>query len=281
MYIPEHKPVLKLNDKVVDNLSPDGKVYFIEEGHSYHHTTDPIKFSSPTALLALYKGHFDAEKISTNYVKKHKLDITPEELRAQWSEKARVASERGSKLHAYCESLYDGWDFGSLPEEPQARHAENALAKIKEQGWELAKTELLVYSVNVALAGQVDLLLKRKGPNGKALFGIFDYKFLKEPIQKKSYYNPYTRKYKMMTGPFKYLMDCNYYHYSIQMELYRMLMGGLKDRVTHKTLVVMTEDDYELEEGFPMKIWIDAEGELQARYKMFNGKTYDSSKEAL
>jgi len=290
MFVPENKPPIYIGNVEVDNVSPDGKVFFIEEGHKYYHTDDIVndkikpfnatrfKFKSPTGILAGFKEHFDSVGISERYVEKHGLEISAEELRAEWAEKARVASDRGSKLHAYCESIYDGWDFGEVPQEPQARQAEEALETISNMGWKLAKTELLVYNTKLRLAGQMDILLKKK-VKGKTRFGIFDYKFLKEPIQKKSFYNPRTKKYKMMSGPFKHLMDCNFYHYSIQMELYRVLMGALKDKVTNKVLIVVTEDGYELVEGYPIKIWFDSKRKLQAKYRKFNGDIYDSSKD--
>lgn len=286
MYVPEKKPKIYLNDVEVDNISPNKKVFFVEEGHHYFHADDIVdgkivdfeksknRFKSPTGILGNFYEHFDAIPISERYVKKHKLEITPEELRAEWAEKARVASERGSKLHAYCESLYDGWDFGEDPEEVQAIHARAALADIAGQGWSLAKTELLVYSEVIKLSGQVDLLVKR----GSDL-AIMDYKFLKGPLDMKSYYNRFTRKYKMMSGPFYKLMDTNYNHYSIQMELYRMLMGSAGKKVTNKTLVIVLEDGYELVEGLEMVIWVDKEGNLQSKYKLWNGKVFNSSED--
>ena len=296
MFVPVNKPKIYVKGIEVDNVSPDEEVIFIEEDHKYFHKGD-IKdnklvefkkskyvFRSPTGILSTFKEHFDSQGISERYVIKHKLSISAAELREQWAEKARVASERGSKLHAYCESIYDGWDFGSIPDEPQARHAEDALRLLEKSGWKLAKTELLVYNKKLRLAGQVDLLLKRNMRVKKTgeivpVVGIFDYKFLKEPISKKSYYNNFTKKYKMMSGPFKHLMDCNYYHYSIQMELYRMLMKPSCGRVIKKTLVVMTEDEFDFVDGYDMKIWVDSFGTLQAKYKMFNGERYDSSKD--
>jgi len=294
MFVPVNKPLIKVNGVTVDNVSPDGKVFFMEEGHKYYHVDDVVEgnivdffnskyeFRSPTGILAQFKEHFDAERISERYVEEHGLEISAEELRNQWTEKAKVASDRGSKLHAYCESIYDGWDFGEIPQEPQARQAEKALKLLDKAKWRLSKTELLVYNTKLKLAGQVDLLMKKAVKiKGKPtyIFGIFDYKFLKEPIKKKSYFNPYTRQFKMMSGPFKYLMDCNYYHYSIQMELYRMLMGDLGKRVYKKTLIVMVEDDYDFVDGYDIKIWVDKYGTLQAKYKKYNGDIYDSSKD--
>ena len=290
MFVPEFKPKIYLHGMEIDNISVDKKIFFLEDGHHYYHEDD-IKdnklvefkkskyvFRSPTGILVNFKEHFDSHGISERYVIKHGLNISAAELREQWAEKARVASERGSKLHAYCESIYDGWDFGSIPDEPQARHAEDALRLLDTVGWKLVKTELLVYNKKLRLAGQVDLLLKIQQKNNTFL-GIFDYKFLKEPIHRKSFYNPMKGGYKMMTGPFKHMMDCNYYHYSIQMELYRMLMGDLGKQVRKKTLVVMTVEGYDFVDGHPLKIWVDALGILQARYKKYNGEIYDSSKD--
>jgi ATP-dependent exoDNAse (exonuclease V) beta subunit len=70
----------------------------------------------------------------------------------------------------------------------------------------LAKTELLVYSLELRMAGQVDLLMRNEDSTE---YHILDYKFIKEPLERKSYYNRF-RKYKMMSGPFSRLMDTNY-----------------------------------------------------------------------
>jgi hypothetical protein len=59
----------------------------------------------------------------------------------------------------------------------------------------LAKTELLVYSLELRMAGQ-DLLMRNEDSTE---YHILDYKF-KEPLERKSYYNRFTRKYKMMSG---------------------------------------------------------------------------------
>jgi len=140
----------------------------------------------------------------------------------------------------------------------------------------LAKTELLVYSTTLRVAGQVDLLMRNED---KSEYYLYDYKFIKKPIDKKSYYNHYTKKYKMMKGPFKHLMDCNYSHYSIQMELYKYLMGNVGKKVVKKALIVVNPKGYNIVDGIPMKIWVDNSGLLQAAYKDFRGNVYNSSKD--
>jgi ATP-dependent exoDNAse (exonuclease V) beta subunit len=104
----------------------------------------------------------------------------------------------------------------------------------------LAKTELLVYSLELRMAGQVDLLMRNEDSTE---YHILDYKFIKEPLERKSYYNRFTRKYKMMSGPFS-RMDTNYSHYSIQLEIYRYLMGAVGRKV--KTTYGCYSEGYEL-----------------------------------
>jgi ATP-dependent exoDNAse (exonuclease V) beta subunit len=97
------------------------------------------------------------------------------------------------------------------------------------------------------MAGQVDLLMRNEDSTE---YHILDYKFIKEPLERKS--NRFTRKYKMMSGPFS--MDTNYSHYSIQLEIYRYLMGAVGRKVKTKRLMVVTPEGYELVHTIPMKI---------------------------
>jgi ATP-dependent exoDNAse (exonuclease V) beta subunit len=125
-------------------------------------------------------------------------------------------SFEGTTLHGYGESLFNKWGM-QAPDLAKTRFVED-LHKELTSKYVLAKTELLVYSLELRMAGQVDLLMRNEDSTE---YHILDYKFIKEPLERKSYYNRFTRKYKMMSGPFSRLMDTNYSHYSIQLEIYR------------------------------------------------------------
>jgi hypothetical protein len=73
-------------------------------------------------------------------------------------------------------------------------------------------------------------------------------------------------------------MDTNYSHYSIQLEIYRYLMGAVGRKVKTKRLMVVTPG-YELVHTIPMKIWVTTDGVLHAKYKHYKDKIYDSSKD--
>lgn len=285
MLIEDWRPQLYCKGLAVDNISPDGNAFFIDEpGHTYYTKEDieegslPIledtkyRFRSPTGLLKNFYEEFDTVPQAKKYTKKNKLPITYKQLIYAWDQLGDIASEEGTLLHAYGESLWNKWDM-PRPSVKKTPLLEAVYKKLSGR-YRLAKTELLVYSNHLRIAGQVDLLLSS---HDKSEYYILDYKFIKEPLSKKSFYNRFTRKYKMMYPPFNRLMDTAFYHYSIQMELYRYLMGRLGTKVKKKQLIVVTPEKAELVNGYPIRIWVDAEGYLQARYRDYRGTVYDSS----
>jgi hypothetical protein len=287
MLIEEWRPKLFCKGYECQNITPNKKVFFIEEGHKYYHEDDIVDgalvpfeeskhaFSSPTGLIKDWHEEFDTIPQAQKYVKKHKLPITWEQLVYCWDFLADYASNEGTILHGYGESLFNGWDMPRPDHLKKAKFVDE-IYKALTKKYVLAKTELLVYNTYLKLAGQVDLLMK--SVDGLEYY-ILDWKFLKEPLATKSFYNYNTRRFTMMYGPFNRLMDCNHIHYSIQMEIYRYLMGSLGKKVKKKQLLVVTPTGYSVVEGFPMKIWVDTGGHVQAKYKMWNGTAYDSSRD--
>jgi ATP-dependent exoDNAse (exonuclease V) beta subunit len=82
------------------------------------------------------------------------------------------------------------------------------------------------YLLELRMAGQVDLLMRNEDSTE---YHILDYKFIKEPLERKSYYNRFTRKYKMMSGPFSRLME--QFHYTAYSLRYTgTLMGAVGGR---------------------------------------------------
>lgn len=286
MLIDECRPKLYCKDMECQNLSLNGRVFFIEEGHKYYHQDDIVgdtllpfdeskfAFRSPTGLLKEFYEEFDTIPEAKKYVKRHKLSITWEQLVYAWEYLGDHASFEGTTLHGYGESLFNNWGM-ERPDLLKTPFVE-ALHKELSSKYVLAKTELLLYSEKLRLAGQVDLLMRNAASTE---YHILDYKFIKEPLERKSYYNKFTRKFKMMSGPFSRLMDTNYSHYSIQMELYRYLMGPLGKKVVSKKLMVVTPEGYEMVDGHPMRIWVNQEGVLHARYRHYKDKIYDSSED--
>jgi hypothetical protein len=74
----------------VQNLSINGRVFFLEEGHKYYHEDDAGQYSftfenryafrSPTGLIKDFHEEFDTIPEAKKYVIRHKLSITWEQL---------------------------------------------------------------------------------------------------------------------------------------------------------------------------------------------------------
>jgi len=263
-----------------DNASLDGRVVFYERNHKYKLVDNPsFKFNSVTTLLKQYHESFDSARISQEMSEKVGsiyYGMSTDEILDLWSKKAKKASGEGTLLHAYGEDLLNG----KTPDPPalaKARWVPRIIAEIKDNfKYELAKTELLVYSEIVQLAGQSDIILKKKwGDDEHYSYAIYDWKFLGKPLEKKSFYNPKTRTYKKMLYPFQHLLDCNWIHYSIQLAFYQT-MSGDPVKIKEKVLMVVYDDSYEFVPCYPMRVFWDTNHQLQAVYEIFNGKVYDS-----
>ena len=80
------------------------------------------------------------------------------------------------------------------------------------------RTEWMIYSESLRLTGSVDIVFK----NDDGTVSLGDWKRSKE-IHYKSYGN------KCGQYPFEHLPDCNYYHYSLQLNLYRVILEKFYD----------------------------------------------------
>jgi hypothetical protein len=79
----------------------------------------------------------------------------------------------------YGESLFNKWECRRLT---WPRHALWRIYTKLTSKYVLAKTELLVYSLELRMAGQVDLLMRNEDSTE---YHILDYKFIKEPLERR------------------------------------------------------------------------------------------------
>jgi hypothetical protein len=271
-----------VNGKEYDNMSLDKSVGFLEEDHKYILLDDEdFNFTSVTTILKQYEAE--------EFIKEEKAVECNDNPNSEYYQmgvdnilqKWDWASTIGTMLHDYGEKLLNGVEVpeADIPPDERAKYVPVLVNDIKSKGYEIATTELLVYSLDLQIAGQSDIILKKKiGDEYK--FMIYDFKFLKDPIKKKSYFNPVKRRFKKMTGPFRFLDDCNWIHYSIQLSIYQTLTGD-PGKIIEKVLVVVTTDGYEFVPCYPMRVFWDHNDELQAIYEIWDGRWYDSRTDCL
>lgn len=86
------------------------------------------------------------------------------------------------------------------------------------------------------ISGQVDLLV-RDGDD----ITIIDWKTNRE-IKKKSFFNSAKKHNVMMKAPLNNIMDCNYWHYTLQLSLYAYMIEKLNPGVNIKELKIVHID---------------------------------------
>ncbi len=191
---------------------------FFEDKHVYIND-DGENYVSVTTLIKKYEPHKDWEQIAAKYAKKVKK--TTEEVQAAWKEEGRKAIEKGTTYHNMMESLYNDKGSWIVEDEecivcpsPIVDGVKSAKSLKLEQG---VYPELLVYSHKYKVAGQADLVEVVKNK-----INIKDYKTSKE-IKKESYKN-WKTGYEKMLFPLNNLMNSNFWHYSVQLNLYMYML---------------------------------------------------------
>lgn len=201
-------------------------IQFDEPTHIYTVQGSSKGVISCTGFLHQFFGHFDAKATIKKMMaspkwtesKWYKPGITADELSAQWSKSGKEASEAGTAMHLAIEQfLNDAEDVidPSIKETPEWRYFMNFW---RDEGHDLEpyRTEWEVWSSDHKLAGSIDMIFRRKS-DGKFL--IYDWKRSKE-IKSEN-------RFQRGLGPLTHLPDCNYWHYSLQLNVYRWILENL------------------------------------------------------
>ena len=193
------------------NNIKDNDIILNEKLHQYSLLSRPeIAFTSVTAYVEHFFEGFDSLKIATKLVKTHPKysKFTVKSLIAKWAETANY----GTKVHNEIEQ----WIKEKVePEEVKALNGRDWIEKYMLRSDLDIHSEVIVYSKELSIAGTIDILAR---DNSSDEYGIIDWKTSRK-IDKTSY------NQKMGThSSTSHVMDCNFYHYSLQLSLYRYIL---------------------------------------------------------
>ncbi len=213
----------------------DKNIKLIESIHRYELIDDPeFEFTSCTSFAKYFFQPFDKIGIANNLTATHPnyAEITPQELVDEWD---AIALE-GSLIHAEIENFIKE---NTEPTRLKSKTAVKWLKRniIKSDRYDFFP-EVIVYSKELALAGTIDLLIHDKTTD---TYKIADWKTNKK-IEIQSFQNKMGHH-----EATSHIMDCNYFHYSIQLSLYRYILEffyGLT--VTGTAIFHLTESDVHL-----------------------------------
>jgi len=196
---------------------PSGKlsITFIEEGHTYI-DDHGMEYTSATTLIKKAFPVFDGPAAATK--KSARTGVPAEQYLREWDEIRETASENGTRTHENCERQI----LGRLSEMHRPHDEEErlrfraawyAVEDLKAR-YRTIEPEKLVFSPRFLVAGSIDLLCRIDEMN----YAIGDWKFVKA-INRRAFGNR-TGTHPATAG----LPDCNFYHYALQLNLYRLIL---------------------------------------------------------
>ena len=227
----------------VRNAHPrDARISFEEESHTY--TIDGSKegWVSCTGFIHGFFEEFDADAVIAKMMASRKwpeskyYGKTAEAIKAEWDATRDEAAAAGTRMHLDIEHWYNADPIGNLAADAWEANPgpEWDYFQAYEQKWRIPKgftpyrSEWLVFKEDIKLAGSIDMVYAK--PDGT--FAIYDWKRAKEMRYENSWQSGKT--------PLDHLPDTNYWHYSIQLNIYRTLLEELYGvRVSELALVVL------------------------------------------
>lgn len=198
---------------------------FVEKNHTYYYQgSKPVEYSV-TQFIERYFPKFDSDTISAAYAKKH--NMSQEEVLAEWKQKGDISAISGTLIHSWLENAKRGKTFeidyspaNKANIEFEVRDRVNILLPKAKAFHNDTKDKLypiqLEYTVGIKdfIAGNIDMLCWNDYAKE---FQIWDYKNTKE-ISKRGFKGATCLK------PFHNYEDCNYIHYSIQLNFYKAII---------------------------------------------------------
>ena len=193
------------------NALSDTQFTLDKETHTYSHQDYPeAEFQSVTSIVGDHFELFDAPRIATRLVKTHPKykGMTVEQLINEWDK----SSKHGSQIHDEIELFITE---GINPPQQQAKHGVQWLEQFKMKSEFEIFAELPIFSIELKIAGTIDILAYDKK---SGTYELIDWKTSKR-IQRESY------RGKVGTSQVtKDVQDCNFNHYALQLSFYRYLL---------------------------------------------------------
>lgn len=238
---------------VVNKHDRDDRIQFEEESHTYTIDGTRAGWTSCTGFLHHFFDEFNADAVIAKMMASRKwpeskyYGMTAAAIKAQWAEKARLASEAGTRMHLDIEHFYNAlpavWSgvdaaavshIADMTEKRTVDITAGTTAMREVDGWEPAggpeweyfcqyqqthgakfepfRTEWLVFDEEHKVAGSIDMVYKK--PDGT--LAIYDWKRTEELKTE--------NKFQSGLGPVSHLPDTNYWHYSLQLNVYRYIL---------------------------------------------------------
>lgn len=197
----------------------DQNITFQEEGHLYKITGIDERPISVTTLIHNFFPVFNADLVISkmmkgrNWVNSKYFGQSKEQIKEGWKKSGEEAAKLGTLMHADIERYLNSEPVVN-PNSTEFKYFLSFWEQFNKvnQGFFPYRTEWLVYDEAKKLAGSIDCVLS----NAAGELVILDWKRSKEIKME--------NKYEKGLGPFMCLDNCNYWHYTLQLNLYRHML---------------------------------------------------------
>jgi hypothetical protein len=214
----------------INHHSRDDHISFDEPTHKYYVNGSCEGNISCTGFVHEFFGHFDPKAIITKMKKSAKWSsskyygMTDEQIINQWSDNGKQASSAGTAMHLAIEQFLHGSSQEIDPAVLDTTEWKYFMKFWKDCGHDLepyrSEWEVFTDSLHstpnerkIKLCGSIDMVFRRKSDNK---FVIYDWKRSKEIKSE----NPFGSG----LAPLEHLPDTNYWHYSLQLNIYKWIL---------------------------------------------------------
>jgi hypothetical protein len=202
----------------------DERITFYEPTHTYTIDGSSEGIISGTGFLHQFFGHFNAKEViekmmrSPKWASNKHYGKTADQIAKEWSDSGKDASTKGTAMHLAIEQFMNRAESVIDPDVKKTVEFQYFMNFWNDHGWDLEpyRAEWSVFSQDHMLCGQIDMLFRRKS-DGKFL--IYDWKRSREIKT--------SNKFQKGLAPLQHLDDCNYWHYTLQLNLYRWILEKL------------------------------------------------------
>jgi len=193
--------------------------------HTYLFQND--RYTSVTTLVHLCFEQFDADAV----LKRMKITptskyfgMTKEEIKQLWQKNAEEAQQQGTRMHAVIERFYKKEEI--TEEEKQLPEIVYFMEFTKCFDLIPYGIELCIFSKAIHLAGTIDFVAQNKD----GTLDIYDWKRANH-IELQNPYNKYSHVV-------SHIPDTNFWHYTLQLNLYKYLLETEYDKKVNKMFLV-------------------------------------------
>jgi len=199
----------------------DKHIKFYDKSHSYT-VKNKGGYTSVTTILKKLFEPFNSDAVienmmnGKNWESSKYFGMTKTEIKNIWKKDGCEAAKAGTKLHEDIEKYYNQEEY--LNDSVEFKYFMNFVKE--NSNLKPYRTEWMVWDEEHLISGSIDMVFEKE--DGTLM--IYDWKRCKN-ITKNSHFETYSKHKDLQHIP-----DLNYWHYSLQLNLYKYILESKYDK---------------------------------------------------